>query len=336
MFGDKTLPKKVRINNSRKERINVSHYITKEQFYMLRKEGKSLSEIVKMSEFPSSERTLHKYIKELGWEIGEKVYGNNLRYTVEVDFFKTWTRDSAWVYGWLLTDGSVQEKTGHIALGLHGKDVDVLRKIKNVMGFNGKVYESVRRGKRTATLRICRKEMTEDLFALGMAREDKTFNTSMPNIPDKYYWDFIRGVFEGDGSIRHYTGNTDALDITIAGATKQFMLDLQSSLESRGIFMRMDTRKANSGAGNIAEMYTLNTRSNADALRMCYFMYANTTKDRRLDRKFNVYQNYVVTYYDKVRRRSVPCIELVELARQTIPECSDAIGKRTESVKEAV
>lgn len=44
----------------------------------------------------------------------------------------------------------------------------------------------------------------------------------------------------------------------------------------------------------------------------------------------------LVTYYNKVKRRSAQCTELVELARQTIPECVDDIGKRTADVKEAV
>lgn len=251
--------------------------------------------------------------------------------TVNEEFFKGWNRKSAWVYGWLLTDGSVQENTGQIALNLHAKDADVLHKIKDVMEFSGKVYYAKYNDKPSSTLRICRKDMAEDLFRLGMARTDKTFNTTMPDIPDAYYWDFIRGVFEGDGSIRHRTGNTDAVDITITGATKQFMYDLKETLETRGIFTRINERKPGT-SGNVNSVYTLNTRSNADALRMCYFMYANTTQDRRLDRKFEVYRNYVETYYDTVRRRSKPCIQLVELARQNIPECSVAYT----DVKEAV
>lgn len=241
--------------------------------------------------------------------------------TVNENFFKEWTRESAWVYGWLLTDGSVQEKTGQVTLGLHTKDVDVLNKIKEVMAFSGKVYSSERYGKQSSVLRICRKSMTEDLFALGMARTDKTFNTTMPEIPVELFWDFVRGVFEGDGSISHRTGNTDALQVMVCGASETFIKDLQDSLLDRGI----NTRKSKNNSG----VHTIECRSNADALRMCYFMYANTTQDRRLDRKFNVFQNYVATYYDVVKRRSVPSIELVELARQTIPECAEP------SVKEA-
>lgn len=232
-------------------------------------------------------------------------------YKVNEDFFKSWSRDSAWVYGWLLTDGSVQEKSGQIALNLKRHDVDVLEKIKSVMNFQGTVKFGERPdGRQSAHLRICRKQMTEDLFALGMARKDKTFNTVLPKVPEDVFWDLIRGIFEGDGGVRHRTGNTDALDITICGATKQFIVDLQTAFEQRGIFMRLS--KNNSG------VHTLNTKSNADALRLCYFMYARTDDCHRLSRKYNIYENYINTYYDKVKRRSMQCNELVEVARQTI------------------
>ncbi len=232
-------------------------------------------------------------------------------YTVNENFFKQWTRQSAWVYGWLLTDGSIDYKNGHIRLMLKSVDRDVLEKIKEVIHFSGPVYDGEQKdGRKFSYLRICRRSMADDLFNLGMAKENKTFNTTLPSVNDDVFWDLIRGIFEGDGGIRHRTGNTDALDITICGATKTFIEDLQAALEKRGIFMRFS--RNNNG------VYTINTKSNADALRLCYFMYARTNEGMRLNRKFAVYENYINTYYNKVKRRSTQCNELVELSRQTI------------------
>lgn len=249
--------------------------------------------------------------------------------TLNNDFFKELNRDSAWVYGWLVTDGSVNSKSGQVRLMLHRKDKDVLLKIKQLLEFSGDVYDGEQRdGRVFSYLRVCRKSMCEDLFALGMAEADKTFNTTFPNeLDDDCYWDFIRGVFEGDGSIAHRTGNTDALQVSICGATESFIDELQTTLLQRGI----NTRKSKFKNG----VFNLECKSNADSLRMCYFMYANTTDDSRLRRKFNVFQNYVATYYDKVKRRSTDCIQLVELARQTIPECQDCFDAQL-AHKEAV
>lgn len=318
IFGDKSLSLKVRFGKS-KERINVEYYVTQEEFNRLRSENKSINEIANLVGFPSSGLTLQKYAKQLGWDMGKKVYGNNAKISVNEDFFKTWTPDSAWVYGWLLTDGSIDESSGHIKLALKQDDKPLLQKIKSVMSFEGNIYDGGHKdGRKYSCLTICRKSMAEDLFRLGMARKNKTFNTSMPNVPDDLFWDFMRGVVEGDGNIAHRTGNTDAMCVTITGATRQFMVDLQEKLLEHGVATHIYTREAHSVSGNKAEMYSLFTKSNADALRMCFFMYANTPRSRRLDRKFAVYENYVKTYYDHVHRRSIPCIELVELSRQFI------------------
>lgn len=317
IFGDKSLNQRVRFNT--KERINVEYYITQEEFTRLRNENKSINEIAEIIGFPSLGSTLNKYIKQLGWNVGKRILGNNAKISVNENFFKTWTKDSAWVYGWLLTDGSIDEASGHIRLMLKQDDKALLEKIKDVMDFNGNIYDGVHGdGRKHSYLRICRKSMAEDLFSLGIARKNKTFNTSLPQLPTDVFWDFMRGVVEGDGCISHRTGNTDALCISITGATKQFMIDLQSKLEEHGVATHIYTREAHSVSGNKAEMYSLFTKSNADALRMCFFMYANTPRSRRLDRKFAVYENYVKTYYDHVHRRSIPCIELVELSRQFI------------------
>jgi hypothetical protein len=316
MYGDKSQEPKVyyasvACGGRKYLRTNLHYYISEEEFYALRSSRHSLEDIRKLIEFPYNARQLHKLVKKLGWDIGEKVYKVTTEYTVNDNFFKVWTRESAWVYGWLLTDGSVEEKSSQIKLMLKRHDKDVLEKIKYLMKFNGNVYDgSQKDGRQFSYLRICRKEMANDLFNLGMARKEKTFNTTLPIVNENVFWDLVRGIFEGDGSIRHRTGNTDILDITICGATEKFIIDLQEAFETRGIFTRLS--KNNSG------VYTINTKSNADALRLCYFMYARTTESNRMNRKFNVYAKYINTYYDKVKRRSVQCNSLVELARQNI------------------
>jgi intein/homing endonuclease len=218
----------------------------------------------------------------------------------------------------LLTDGYITDNGWQMRLMLKRHDRDVLEKIKKLMKFSGKIYDSEHNdGRKFSYLRICRKEIVQDIFSLGMARHNKTFNTVLPTVPEYVFWDLVRGIFEGDGCIRHRTKNTNVLEITICGATKQFIIDLQSALEKCGIFMRLSVN--NSG------VYTITTRSNADALRLCYFMYANTDESIRMNRKFEVYKNYINTYYDNAKRRAPQCNDLVELARQTIPECSDSL-----------
>ncbi|OME21580.1 hypothetical protein BSK57_19740 [Paenibacillus odorifer] len=241
-------------------------------------------------------------------------------HSVNEDFFKVWNRENAWVFGWLVTDGSVNEKSGQIRLMLKSHDIDVLEKIKKAMRFTGPVFQGEHEdGRQFAYLRICRKSMTEDLFTHGMARNDKTFNTSVPNLPDFLFWDFTRGVFEGDGNIKHGKQWND-LQLSICGATKNFFEEMQEALLKRGINTTLKEHPSGQ-SGRKSPLFTLTTKSNADALRWCLFMYADTPKYLRLDRKFQVFTNYVHGYYDR-NRRSRPCIEAIELIRNSIPECA--------------
>lgn len=309
MYGDKTLPERVKSGNSKKTRVNIEYFITKDQFYALRQEGKSMADIVNLIGFLSTVSTFTDYVSNgLNWEIGGKKQKRQYLYSVDTDFFKSWTRDSAWVYGWLLTDGYVASR--QVRLNLKSHDEDVLHKIKSKMKFEGSISHHERPdGRKSSILRICREELCEDLYALGLAREDKTFKTLFPeSLPVDLFWDFIRGVFEGDGGIRHRTGNTDILEAMICGATEGFIAKLQTELDLRGV----RTRSSLSNSG----VYTITTKSNADALRLCEAIYDGTDESQRLNRKYEIYRNYILTYYDKIKRRSKECNALVDTAKE--------------------
>lgn len=327
MYGDKSQPEKKyftsKKNGKKYLRTNLEYYITEEQFYQLREQQKSLKEICDIIGFPYNIRQFSRLINQIGWEVGDKIYGKYKMYEYNSNFFKDWTKDSAWVFGWLLTDGYITDNGWQIKLLVKKDDRELLEKIRRKIHYTGFIYDGERNGGRKYSyLRICSREMVEDLFSLGIPKENKTFNVSFPEIPDKFFWCFIRGVFEGDGHIRHKTEKGDVLSIGITGASERFMSDLKDALEKRGVFMSLTVKMPNDKTRSKNPLYVLNTKSNEDALRLCYFMYINTDDDCRLSRKFEIYKSYVRTYYDKCNRKSKPCIELVELARKNIPECN--------------
>jgi len=51
-----------------------------------------------------------------------------------------------------------------------------------------------------ASLRLYDNDIVLDLMRIGV-EPNKTFNEKFPNIPEQYYPDFIRGWFDGDGSV---------------------------------------------------------------------------------------------------------------------------------------
>ena len=113
--------------------------------------------------------------------------------------------------GWLATDGYISLKESRISLGLSSKDLDVIEKFRDFLSPKLKIVHKIQHGQ----FEICQisfrnKEVTNYLYNLGF-KENKTFNF-IPNF--EITWDYIRGVFEGDGYLRW--GDIKELNITSA------------------------------------------------------------------------------------------------------------------------
>jgi hypothetical protein len=118
-------------------------------------------------------------------------------YKVDEDFFKTWSADMAYVLGFVLTDGCVSG----ISFSISQKYPEILERIGSAMKSNYPIRKT-RNGKSYLhTLTISRKEMVEDLAALGIG-EKKSLTVDFPDVPAEYLSHFIRGVIDGDGWVQ--------------------------------------------------------------------------------------------------------------------------------------
>lgn len=127
------------------------------------------------------------------------------RYSVDYNFFEKWNSESAYVFGFIAADGYVFYERGSTkaATGLQFEiadyDIDILEKIKKVMNFEGPISKSNRN---TVKLQINNKKIVSDLIDKGMPSTNKTFDLDFPKtLPKEFYKDFVRGLFDGDGSI---------------------------------------------------------------------------------------------------------------------------------------
>ena len=131
---------------------------------------------------------------------------NGRKYTLNFDYFKVWTSDMAYVLGFIASDGNV--KGGRLKISVKSSDVDVLEKIKNSIKYTGDIHLGKSKCNEKefsiATLYIHSKELCKDLKKLNII-ENKSLVLNMDGvIPDEYKIDFIRGYFDGDGSVRSF------------------------------------------------------------------------------------------------------------------------------------
>ena len=125
----------------------------------------------------------------------QRIYQINDNYFSLID-----NPDKAYLLGFLAADGGVYKN--ELKIGLSLVDRDFLESIRDVWEttYPIKDYET-KDGYRVSELVIRSSQLLSDLAKYNIV-ERKTYNFSFPyNIPEEYYIDFIRGYWDGDGTI---------------------------------------------------------------------------------------------------------------------------------------
>lgn len=132
----------------------------------------------------------------------------NLKRTLNEEAFTEDSPESAYWLGWMYTDGYISttnKYTSYFGLTLATIDIQILEDFKKYLDFNGEIatYTSSSgygKGNQYSRLLVGSNKIVKTLKKLGVV-ENKTFKiNSIP--PVKHKDDFIRGVIDGDGSIR--------------------------------------------------------------------------------------------------------------------------------------
>ena len=130
-------------------------------------------------------------------------------YKINHKFFEEWNPNSAYIIGFFAADGCVEPNLNRISCELSIKDYDHLFNIKNIMNSENPIC--LKKTRNSCSLYIHNKKMVNDIINKGII-PNKTTRIKLPNVPDQYINDFIRGYIDGDGSI-WYNGNSIKLQI---------------------------------------------------------------------------------------------------------------------------
>ena len=152
------------------------------------------------------------------------VYVNN-------NYFSEQNNRMAYIMGFLAADGNVSKNGNRIQSQLSLKDKEHLEMIQSEIG-GCEVYEYESNGYKSCGWHCCSSQIKKDLAVYGIIPH-KTGTLSIPKVLDKQYWkDFIRGYFDGDGTIcKDGTG----FRVTITSANKEILEDINSYFEENGI-----------------------------------------------------------------------------------------------------
>lgn len=136
--------------------------------------------------------------------------GREKKYKINEKFFETIdNQEKAYVLGFLYADGNLHKNKNNFSIELSEKDIKILKKIKSVLQSNHKLFKHIQYNKKYKKyyigyrLTVCNVKMCNDLLKIGVV-SNKSLNIKFPDIKINLLCHFIRGYFDGDGSIYHY------------------------------------------------------------------------------------------------------------------------------------
>lgn len=217
------------------------------------------------------------------------------KYNVNDKFFEQVDNEhKAYWLGFLMADGHINKREGQdrLVLTTSSKDFQHLYKYVDSLGFEGTVkhYEikvGTFKGYKFSNVQITSQKMVDDLAKYGCVKK-KSLMLEFPKslIPDHLIHHFIRGYFDGDGSVfismeKHWRNKNifPVIHFRFTG-TEQFLKQVQSEINLGG---NLKKPKGDN-------VYELSFKRNKKAADFYNYLYKNATiyLDRKKE-KFEVH-----------------------------------------------
>jgi hypothetical protein len=218
-----------------------------------------------------------------------------IKYQVNENYFKKWTKNMAYVLGYIYADGSLED-----ASYIRGKYVRItstekmtIVKIKKILGSKHKIIEkipAIKKRKKVYLLRIGSHNLYKDLTDKGLF-PNKSLTIRFPDVPKKYLKFFILGYFDGDGCIRiamekGKSGNKiiKKLSLVFTCGSKVFLKKLAEKIYEE---VNIGIKKVYNGHRSYMLCF-----STSDSVELFKFLYKGVNKKLFLKRKFKVFKKY--------------------------------------------
>lgn len=261
----------------------------KDLFRLYINEKKSLEDIARM--YGVSRVAVHKYCRATGiktrtrsqarLEAYKKSKLPHQYFAINENFFSSWSDKMAYVLGLIITDGCItpapKGRTYSVHLAMNDKSL--LEKVRKAMESEHKIVSS-KQQKGLYLFNFAREQISKDLIRLGVTPR-KSLTVKFPDVPDEYLRHFIRGVFDGDGSVYFESRSRNfPLRTKFVSGSKDFIYELEERLQKLGMPKRTIYKDKR---GNISYSFGYGHRN---SIRLFHLLYDGVDKDLYLERKY--------------------------------------------------
>ena len=225
------------------------------------------------------------------------------------------SRTQAYWLGFIMADGNIETRkdrknTYRFILKLSKCDETHIEKLNHVLQSDYPINDVTSYIKdkeyKCSVLRIGSSILCEGLIQNGVLPAKSCKEVFPKNcIPKEYWKDFIRGIFDGDGCFSWFFDNDryiPSCSFSLCGS-EQMLLDCFTYIyDCVGVNIPKITKKSDN------DLYTATIGGNFNVLKIMNWIYANSTEENRLDRKYNKYQEFLEEYnnprYDEYKCKS--------------------------------
>lgn len=259
------------------------------------KQGKSLRQIEK--DYGVTRTTVSKFLTKIGVKT---TVGNHYRiYNHQEDYFYIIdTEEKAYWLGFIFADGYItnnEDRHGQDAFGISiaEEDIETLYKFqKSIKATNPiNIYErsSKVKGQPLCRIHLTSQRTVDDLISHGCVKQKSHILQPPKEVPDNLIHHFIRGFFDGDGSIvkskNSRNKKTDGYAYSINITTTKEMADWLYSYFNMGSVVKEKRRE---------HTYYYNLGGHRQVIKFYHLLYDNATI--YMDRKYLRFQELLLKY----------------------------------------
>jgi intein-encoded DNA endonuclease-like protein len=189
--------------------LNQANFSTKIRLEICEKYKKGIRAHKLAKEYDTTYSTIWRTLKKFNVKTSKKTYSFNEDYFEIID-----SEEKAYLLGLITADGFIvnnfntKKKRYVVELGVCDKELPEIL-LKAING-NQRIYEinmSKWGGNLIYRLTLASKKMVEDLINLGVGPKKSKTQTFAECVPDNLVRHYIRGIFDGDGTVGIYKKN---------------------------------------------------------------------------------------------------------------------------------
>ncbi len=248
-------------------------------------EGNSLRSIA--TALGHSRRAITKILKENGVRI-RTTKETSRRYTHNFDYFEVIdTQEKAYWLGFIYADGFIESKRKHgeqkVGITLSVKDKKHLEKFKASIQATNPILDYIGGGFDSeavfSKILLTSQKTVDDLKRHGVT-ERKTFTLTFPDLKKELVPHFIRGYFDGDGTISVYE---NGFKFGFSSGSLEFLTSIKNFFSESNAQIRKDK-----------SIYCFTIGGTKKAFKMLHKIYEDA--NIFLDRKYQLYQSIYEKY----------------------------------------